>query len=259
MIIDAHVHLNAKDREYVGKLLRKCDELGIDKVCLIGPPRDIFRAKAEAPDRILSLAMIRLGYDPETIVDDIASEESDGLKVIRPRFPYDDERAYPYYARAEDHGLPILFHLGIVARRPQDRAWRTNSNFMRPIHLDHIARCFPALKIIGAHLGNPWYEEASMSARWNQNLWFDLSGSTLKKKTPEFIRRLFWWDREGHPYKPHGGKHPWEKIVFGTDVAIEWMEDVMNDYKNLCDHLSIDKPYRDKIFGLNAAEVFGVE
>lgn len=52
---------------------------------------------------------------------------------------------------------------------------------MRPIYLDTIARAFPDLKIIGAHLGNPWYQEAAEVARWNPNVFFDLTGSTLKK------------------------------------------------------------------------------
>ena len=257
MIIDSHVHLG-DEPGFVGDLLKECDRLGIDKVCLLGRMDKLTKAVSESPDRILPLAEIRLGYDPGTIVDDVADAGMKGLKIINPRKNYDDEEYFPYYERAQTHGLPILFHLGIVARQPSDYAPDRNSNRMRPIYLDYIARCFPDLKIIGAHLGNPWYEEASMSARWNSNLWYDLSGSTLKKKTPEFIRGLFWWDKPDHPYKAHGGKHPFEKIVFGTDVAIEWMEDVMNDYKNLCVAMEVPQEYRDKIFGLTAAEIFGL-
>ena len=257
MIIDSHVHMQ-NTPEFIGNLIRECDRLGIDKVALIGRMPALEKARIEAPDRILPLAQIDLGYDSPTIVDEAASRGMAGLKIIRPKYNYDDERNFPSYARAEAHGLPILFHLGIVARTPGDYAHDVNSNRMRPIYLDTIARRFPRLRIIGAHLGNPWYEEASMSARWNENLWFDLSGSTLKKKTPDFIRGLFWWDKPGHPYKAHGGRHPWRKIVFGTDVAIEWMEDVLNDYRNLCDTLGLNKEEQDWIFGGNAAEVFGL-
>ncbi len=97
-----------------------------------------------------------------------------------------------------------------------------------------------------------------MSARWNSNLWFDLSGSTLKKKTAAFLRSLFWWDKPGHPYQAHGGKHPFEKIVFGTDVAIEWMADVMNDYQRVLEEMEVPEAYRRKIFGETAAEIFGI-
>ena len=258
MVIDAHIHYRA-EKGYLGWLLRECDRLGIDKVCLLGRVDDLVQAKAESPDRVIPLALVRLGYDAPTVVDDLRDRGMTGLKIINPRYNYDDERNFPIYRRADAYGMPILFHLGIVARGEQDVALDKNSNRMRPIYLDYIARTFPSLKIIGAHLGNPWYEEASMSARWNSNLWFDLSGSTLKKKTPEFIRSLFWWDKPGHPYRAHGGKHPFEKIVFGTDVAIEWMEDVYNDYRNLVDAMEVPEEYRRRIFGETAAEIFGIE
>jgi predicted TIM-barrel fold metal-dependent hydrolase len=91
-----------------------------------------------------------------------------------------------------------------------------------------------------------------MSARWNANLWFDLSGSTLKKKTPEFIDSLFWWHRGHHPYRGHERKHPYTKILFGTDVDSEWIEDVHQDYVKLCDALDIPTKWRKAIFGGNA-------
>lgn len=253
MIIDTHVHFSTSEG-FMKALLKECDRLGIDKVCLIGDGEDLKKAAREAPDRILTMAIVRLGKYYPSIVDKLKDEGMNGLKIIKPAYCYDDERAFPVYERAEANKMPILFHLGIISRK--DDFDIVSSNWMRPIYLDHIARLFPNLKIIGAHLGNPWYEEASMSARWNSNLWFDLSGSTLKKKTPEFIRSLLWWDKPRHPYQPHGGKHPYEKIVFGTDVAIDWMEDVMNDYRKLCDELDIPEEYRKKIFGLNAAEIF---
>jgi len=257
MVIDAHVHHRPQEG-FVKALLKECDTLGIDKVCLIGAARELKGAVAEAPDRIIGLAMVHLGYDEPTVVDDLKEQGFPGLKIINPRHNYDDERNFPIYDRAQAYGMPILFHLGIVARRDIDYALDKNSNRMRPIYLDYIARTFPNLRIIGAHLGNPWYEEASMSARWNSNLWFDLSGSTLKKKTAAFLRSLFWWDKPGHPYQAHEGKHPFEKIVFGTDVAIEWMADVMNDYQRVLEEMEVPEAYRKKIFGETSAEIFGI-
>jgi hypothetical protein len=50
------------------------------------------------------------------------------------------------------------------------------------MYLDTLAREFPDLTLVGAHLGNPWYDEAAEAARWNPNLYFDMTGSTLVKK-----------------------------------------------------------------------------
>ncbi len=58
-----------------------------------------------------------------------------------------------------------LFHLGIVTRTAEDRRFDADNERHRPIYLDTIARAFPGLTIIGAHLGNPWREEAAMPCR----------------------------------------------------------------------------------------------
>jgi predicted TIM-barrel fold metal-dependent hydrolase len=41
---------------------------------------------------------------------------------------------------------------------------------MRPSFLHTIARSFPRLRIQGAHLGNPWYDEAAEVARWEKHV-----------------------------------------------------------------------------------------
>src|SRR5437879_13343318 len=60
---------------------------------------------------------------------------------------------------------------------------------MRPIHLEEIARRFPKITLVGAHCGNPEYEWAAEIARWNPNVFFDLSGSTLAKMQGRFHAR----------------------------------------------------------------------
>ena len=260
MVIDCHVHFGGGDGE-LDSLLRTCDAIGIDKAVIFGRhANDAVRAAAESqPDRIIPFAFFALGDDAPDRIHEFADAGFRGVKFIDPRANYNDGAYWEVYGRMAERGLVALFHLGIVARRRDMEQDDRDSNRCRPIYLDHIARLFPALRIIGAHLGNPWYEEATMSARWNANLWFDLSGSTLKKKTPDFIRSLLWWDKPGHPYQGHMGKHPFEKIVFGTDVAHEWMADVHQDYQLLLDGMGVSPEHRERIMGGNAVEILGIE
>ena len=125
----------------------------------------------------------------------------------------------------------MTLHLGIVARNEKLRALRPNSGYMRPIYLDTISRQFPGLTIIGAHLGNPWYEEATMAARWNPNLYFDVTGSTLPKLIKlgrlDRLNEILWWSAEEGEAKPHtlkDGPGAWEHIVFGTDEKPSGLE-----------------------------------
>ncbi|MFH1007234.1 MAG: hypothetical protein V1800_07010 [Candidatus Latescibacterota bacterium] len=84
MVIDTHVHFDPR-KGFVRDLLTECDTLGIDKVCLIGSSRELQDPLSEAPDRFIGLAMVRLGYDPPTVVDDLRERGIPGLKMINPR------------------------------------------------------------------------------------------------------------------------------------------------------------------------------
>jgi predicted TIM-barrel fold metal-dependent hydrolase len=128
---------------------------------------------------------------------------------------------------------------------------------MRPIHLDHIARTIPGLRIVGAHLGNPWSDEAAMACRWNPNLFFDLSGSLLKYRKPDYLGGLLWWKASG-PYKSPDGTSAWQKIVFGSDVAPDEVADVIHDYEVLMDALNLDADLRQQIWGGTAMKVLGL-
>ena len=261
MIIDCHHHLG-NESDYVEKLIRECKRLKIDKVCLMGLPDYVgVSANAQIKEAINKYPNLLIGFaftDLRTVIpDDInkfKEQKFRGLKFIYPPDNYDDEKFDRIYQRAEKLEMVALFHLGIVARDESATSYRVNSNYMRPIYLDTIARVFPKLTIIGAHLGNPWYEEATMSARWNPNLYFDLSGSTLKKKTPEFLGSLLWWTPKTR-YRDPEGRYAWEKILFGSDVPYNEMEEVMTDYKMVLDTLRIGKEIQDKIFGKTMAKI----
>ena len=255
LVIDCHVHYDGREGE-LDSLLRTCDQLGIDQ-CVVfpGPSNDAVLEAAKAhPDRLIPFAFFALGTDPPLRASQFHDAGFRGIKFIFPKDAYNAPAYHEVYRRMEQRGMVALFHLGIVARNREGKPEDRNSDLYRPIYLDHIARLFPTLNIIGAHFGNPWYEEAAMAARWNSNLWFDLSGSSLKAKSPDFFRSLLWWDKPGHPYKPHGGKHPFEKICFGTDVAHDWMPDVHHDYQLLLDGMGVPPEYRSKIMGGNASE-----
>ena len=109
--------------------------------------------------------------------------------------PFNDPSYFPVYERANDFGWIVLFHTGIVLRKNFDEPEDVASGRMRPIHLEEIARRFPKITVVGAHCGKPEYEWATDIARWNPNVFFDLSGSGLTKmrsRLAEF-QKIFWW------------------------------------------------------------------
>jgi predicted TIM-barrel fold metal-dependent hydrolase len=264
-IIDAHHHLGSEP-DYAEQLAETCHNLGIVKVCLVcvNVAGDGAEANARTraaferhPDLYVGFGGVDLWADdgPDQ-VQRLHEEGFTGLKFIIPPKAYHDPAFYPTYERAQSLGMPALFHLGIVARG--SRRVRVDNNLMRPIYLDTIAREFPELTIIGAHLGNPWYEEATMSCRWNPNLYFDLSGSTLKKKSPQFLGELLWWTPSTF-YHDVEGRYAWEKIVFGSDVNHAYVRDVLNDYERTMQALALEPALREKVLYGTMAGILGLK
>ncbi len=256
-IIDVHHHLSAKPDDWK-KLADECGRLKIRKIICFGNNEAVAKAMEAFPDLIVGFGLLRLGMDNALMVDEFVKMGFRGIKFIRPAANYDNRNYYRIYGRMEEKKLIAIYHLGIVSNRnPQASKFQdVDNNRHRPIYLDTISRAFPDLAIIGAHLGNPWYEEASMSARWDPKLYFDLSGSTLKKKTPEFIGNLLWWKEEGL-YSPHK-QNAWEKIVFGSDVEINMIEDTLNDYLRLFEALELPEEYREKVLYGTMAGLLGL-
>jgi predicted TIM-barrel fold metal-dependent hydrolase len=265
MRIDGHVHYSPEPG-FVDRLVEEEHRLGFDKICLNGADwlehRDandaVLRAMAKHPDIIIGFAYFPLGVWRADAVRDLHACGFRGLKFIRPPASYDSRSFYPIYEAAEECGLACLFHTGIVARTPLDRQFDVNNDRHRPVYLDTIARAFPGLNLIGAHLGNPWYHEAGMACRWNPNLYFDLSGSSLKCNPPEFFQSILWWT-ETSQYRDPEGRHAWEKIVFGSDVGVDLIADVVNDYQRAMDAIGLRQDLQDAVFGNTLARLLRLQ
>lgn len=261
-IIDMHHHIESLQE--ADALAEENQKLGIVKTVLLGfPPArrpEINEVILSASKRYPKMFVPFVGFDLDNMKPDDLERFQDlgyqGIKFIAPARPYNDFVYFPVYEKAARLRMPGLFHLGILNNKDP---WRdVDSNLMRPIHLDHIARCFPEFTIIGAHLGNPWSEEAGMACRWNPNLFFDLSGSLLKYRAPEFIGNLLWWKPDG-PYRSPDNTYAWEKIVFGSDVETAEVSDVVSDYEKLLNNLKISAQLQSAIWYKTAARILNLD
>jgi len=174
-------------------------------------------------------------------------------EISGPLKNYDDRSYWPIYERAEKYRMIILFHTGIVNRMHPEIPSDIGVDRMRALTLDTIARRFPNLTVIGAHLGNPDYADAAEISRWNPNLYFDLSGSSLIKKQndPTFWKTIFWWSGVVSPHTPAGGPHAFEKLVFGSDVfngELEEFDREIERYHKMLDACDVPKTAQDNIF-----------
>ncbi len=94
-----------------------------------------------------------------------------GLKLapaMQEFFP-DDPNLKALYHKAEELGIPILFHAGM--------SWEPGSRlkYGHPMRFEDVAAEFPKLKIVLAHLAWPWVVDAVALALKYPNLYLDTS------------------------------------------------------------------------------------
>ena len=202
MIVDLHTHVGeypehiaesfaAEARAAWGphlRLGRTLDEhyaetRGADRVVVLGfcapfagwtVPNDyVADYVARDPDRLLGFGSV----DPN---DTYASEE---LERIKHDLGLRGCKLAPIYQNADPLGdgflrvcetlerleLPMLIHQGTTFVRGGPLL------YARPVLLDEIARRFPRLVIVIAHLGHPWVEEAVVVIRKHPNVYADVS------------------------------------------------------------------------------------
>lgn len=255
-LIDAHHHYNG-DPAYLHRLLAKLDE--VDGLAfLLVDPKDFDGVKdsvKQHADRLVGFGEIQLD-NPRALeqVDRFHAAGFRGLgELSGPKKNYDDPVYAPIFARAEKYGMFVLFHTGIVNRTSPEVASDVSSDRMRAGTLDNIARRYPKITVIGAHLGNPDYAWAAEIARWNPNLYWDLSGSTLIKKQEDytFFKSIFWWSGIASPHTPKGGPSAFEKAVFGSDVFGGEMEEFdreLERYHKMLDACGVSPEAQANIF-----------
>jgi predicted TIM-barrel fold metal-dependent hydrolase len=210
MIIDFHVHIWEEGTPFYqgtpDDYVRKMDQLGIDKMCILGVDlgkhyagynRRDSQARLAAfekkfghktslsnkylyefvkvhPDRLVGLGSVHPDGDydlKEEFNKCINDYGFKGLKLYPlSGFYPDDERMYPVYEKAEKYGCVVLFHTG------GKDCGSMSLKYDNPIYLDNLAAEFPELKIIIAHVGYPWIDMAIQVASGNYNVFLEISG-----------------------------------------------------------------------------------
>lgn len=120
------------------------------------------------------------------------------MAVFDPR----DPRFDPFYEAAQEKGLPVLWHMGATLSSPG------SLEVTNPIVLDNVARRFPDLKQIIAHMGHPWQREAVQVVRKNRNVVCDISG---------------FWTRPMDGYLAMVNAQEWgviDRLIFGSDYPL---------------------------------------
>ena len=262
--IDAHYHYQ-NTPDFIPQTVKNCRDYNM-MVCVLTPFDALDRmseAVKQYPDVFIGFGSVSLD-DPQAL-EKIDSFHRAGFKGIGelsgPHHNFDDQKYFPIYERIQLYGMVALFHTGIVARRNPEIPQYSSMARMRPAYLDAIARRFPKLTILGAHLGNPWYDEAAEALRWNPNLYFDITGSSLLKKAeePQYWGKVLWWRPSLETrHSPNAGQHAFEKIIFSTDEGPEGLVPNIERFERVLEANNVPEAVREKCWSGTFAKILGI-
>jgi predicted TIM-barrel fold metal-dependent hydrolase len=209
--------------------LKDMDAAGVDKAVIVAidaetihnyrVPNDLVaETVAKYPDRLIGFASV----DPHKGADGVKEFERaitglglSGLKLLPHLIELDinDKKIYPLYEAAQALKVPVLFHTGTQFHAG------TKIKYCRPLSVDDVAVDFPTLKLIIAHFGYPWWEEALAVVRRNPFVYFNIAG-WAPRYIPEGVIRLADSALSG-------------KVLFGSDYPLLPRTRIMKELKEL--------------------------
>ena len=144
------------------------------------------------------------------------------------QFNADDPRMYPVYEAATGR-LPILFHAG-----------DNRFDFSSPLRIAKVAKDFPGLKIIAAHLGGYRRWHQSSAYKGLDNVFFDTCSSLFMFTPHDAVR--------------HIRSLGIDRVMFGTDYPM-WKH--TDEYECIM-RLDLTPSEREGIFYKNAENILGI-
>ena len=269
MKIDAHTHIGklpgspyAESHEKnLALILNEAKESGVDALIIIAglekedgrnPTTESLINLISGHKNVYAVAGIDINYEREYLVQLekwLEEKQTIGIKFYTgyQHFYPNDERCTPLYKLCLKYDVPVIFHSGdtLTGYMPNPKI-----KYSHPIHVDDTATDFPDLKIVIAHVGNPWLVDCAEILYKNPNVYADISGlvveddlhtaygDIMRKKIQELLEYI----------------SPQQKLLYGTD----WPLCHMKQYIEFADTLGLKKEDWEKLFSGNAKAIFKI-
>jgi predicted TIM-barrel fold metal-dependent hydrolase len=231
-------------------------ERGVEQVLALDPPHVCFELRRIFGDYVVPVPLVDMDKITPQEIDQLLSQGAAGIKFICPLHSYGDNRYRPLYDVIRSRGALAIFHTGYLSDtllqpgRLLGRADFVDITHMRPAAIDRIARAFPDLKVLMAHFGNPWWEEAWNVIHSFKNVYADFSGGTAYRKPIEMWKQLFTF----------GGRSDLDSIgrmCFATDASccfqnLYQFQPFIEFYERFFDALDVPADLREQVNRGNA-------
>ena len=238
----------------VPDFIARMDGLGVEKVfvCAIktwsvqqqtllehSTNEEVIAVKEQAPGRLYGLFGINVHQQMKGIaeLEHVVKEHGFVGAHLHPHgfgLPPDHAYYFPYYAKCQELGIPVIVSTGhTLDLMPNEPG--------RPMHLDKVALYFQDLAIVCTHTGWPWVEEAIALAWKHPNVFLGTSAYAPKYWKPEMVRFI--------------NSHGKDKCMWGTDFPL------IDHQESLAQigELGLRDASLEKFLYGNAARVFGFD
>jgi uncharacterized protein len=201
---------------------------------------EVVAVRQAAPDVIHGL----YGVNPRRGMDAVAELERAVLEHgfrgihIHPHgweLPPNHQYYFPFYAKCHELDVAVVVSMGHTLEP-------MHIEYGRPFFLDDVALYFPRLRIVCAHTGWPWVEEAIALASKHPNVYVGTSAYAPKYWRPELVQFLN--SRRGR-----------DKVLWGTDWPLVKHDEALRQI----DALGLREESKQRLIRENAARVFGFE
>lgn len=264
MIIDFHYHY-ADLNHFIEDLLADMEKAGVDytlltcgfkkgywefKNCGFKDNEDTLQAVKKHPDKLIGNIFI----DPREsdAIETFERYAEAGFKCVKmfpPQGFYpDDEQFFPLYEKIEKYKMPILFHTGQtnIGYMPSEGKKATSTKFAHPMNIDMIARLFPDIPFVLAHMSYPWLSEAWSVAHANTNVYLDIAGSGP------------WTEAAPIAYLALGGQSyipiDFKRVIWGSDNCLPQAESIARSQVAMR-QMGCSSKERKLVFGETAAKL----
>jgi len=263
MIIDAHTHIGESNGKIYtsGDLITSMDEAKIDYSILLaesGTSEDVSSIDnilkiAEKNPRlkpVVDCSFERLTEDyTKRIIDLLAKNKVVGVKFYLGYEPYypNNEKLSPIYEFCQKSGKPVIFHTGIL---------ETGSHgllkYSHPLNIDEVANRFAHLKIVMAHMGNPWLLDCAAVMAKNKYVYADMS-AFFEENQPILYDDITVFKERMLDAELFLGSY--DKFLFGTD----WPLYNQAEYISAINALDLDERESELVYWKNAKQIFNLD
>lgn len=203
------------------------------------------------PEKLIGFMTVN-PHDPNALEEMDRCVSDLGMRGLKlgPNYQHFDPlspEAFRVFGRAQELGLPVLLHQGTS---PVQFA---ELDYAHPRHLDVVAREFPRLKMILAHMAHPWQIDCFVVIRKHPNLYADISAN--------FYRPWSCYNAFRHATE-WGVLH---KLLFGSDYPICTPQETIDALQRVNDVIAgtnlppVPQDELDKIPYRNSLELLGLE